>query len=60
MLDQDFRKAFNSAKKRIREMEYRYVEEGDQNRQALLGLPLCYAHHSMTSRLTERSSQFIE
>ena len=36
MLNQDFRNAFDSAKKRIREMEYRYVEEGDQNRQALL------------------------
>jgi hypothetical protein len=31
-----FAAAFAAAKERIREMEYRYVEEVDQNRQALL------------------------
>jgi len=36
MLDPIFAAAFQAAKKRIREMEYRYVEEIDQNRQALL------------------------
>lgn len=32
----EFAKAFIAAKARIRSMEYRYVEEGDQNREALL------------------------
>jgi hypothetical protein len=36
MLDPAFAAAFVAAKERIRAMEYRYVEEGDQNRQALL------------------------
>jgi hypothetical protein len=36
MLDPVFATAFTAAKKRIRGMEYRYVEEADQNRQALL------------------------
>ena len=36
MLDALFAAAFMAAKERIRTMEYRYVEEGDQNRQALL------------------------
>jgi hypothetical protein len=36
MLDPAFAAAFIAAKKRIRAMEYRYVEEKDQNRQALL------------------------
>ncbi|WP_156392833.1 hypothetical protein [Rhizobium sp. Root1220] len=36
MLDDAFRGAFNDAKIRIRKMDYRYVEEVDQNRQALL------------------------
>ncbi|MGP0095011.1 MAG: hypothetical protein ACLPKB_34430 [Xanthobacteraceae bacterium] len=36
MLDPAFAKAFIAAKARIRRMDYRYVEEGDQNRQALL------------------------
>jgi hypothetical protein len=36
MLDPAFATAFDDAKKRIRGMEYRYVEEPDQNRQALL------------------------
>ncbi|HZQ94706.1 MAG TPA: GIY-YIG nuclease family protein [Candidatus Sulfotelmatobacter sp.] len=36
MLDPIFKAAFQSAKERIRAMEYRYVEEQDQNRQALL------------------------
>jgi hypothetical protein len=31
-----FQKCLRFGEKRIREMEYRYVEEGDQNRQALL------------------------
>ena len=31
-----FAAAFMAAKERIRKMEYRYVEEADQNRQALL------------------------
>src|SRR5664280_2380697 len=35
MLDPQFAAAFSAAKQRIREMEYRYVEEADQNRQAL-------------------------
>ncbi len=34
--DAKFMRAFEAAKKRIRAMEYRYVEEADQNRQALL------------------------
>jgi hypothetical protein len=36
MLDPIFAPAFMTAKERIRRMEYRYVEEADQNRQALL------------------------
>ena len=36
MLDPIFAAAFQAAKERIRGMEYRYVEEIDQNRQALL------------------------
>jgi hypothetical protein len=36
MLDPVFAVAFTGAKERIRGMEYRYVEEVDQNRQALL------------------------
>jgi hypothetical protein len=36
MLDPIFATAFAAAKQRIRQMEYRYVEEADQNRQALL------------------------
>jgi len=36
MLDPVFVTAFQAAKERIRAMEYRYVEETDQNRQALL------------------------
>jgi hypothetical protein len=36
MLDPAFEQAFRDAKARIREMEYRFVEEADQNRQALL------------------------
>ncbi len=36
MLNPDFAAAFIAAKERIRRMEYRYVEEGDQSRQALL------------------------
>jgi hypothetical protein len=36
MLDPVFAAAFTAAKERIRGMEYRYVEEADQNRQALL------------------------
>ena len=35
-LDPVFFAAFTAAKERIRRMEYRYVEEADQNRQALL------------------------
>jgi hypothetical protein len=36
MLDPVFADAFVAAKERIRSMEYRYVEEPDQSRQALL------------------------
>jgi hypothetical protein len=36
MLDPRFEQAFRDAKKRIRDMLYRFVEETDQNRQALL------------------------
>lgn len=36
MLDPSFANAFDAAKARIRQMEYRFVEESDQNRQALL------------------------
>lgn len=36
MLDPQFAAAFTAAKERIRKMEYRYVAEADQNRQALL------------------------
>lgn len=36
MLDPTFAAAFIAAKERIRKMEYRYVEEAHQNRQALL------------------------
>jgi hypothetical protein len=36
MLDPIFAAAFTAAKERIRKMEYRYVEETNQNRQALL------------------------
>jgi len=36
MKKRDFVAAFNAAKERIKRMEYRYVEENDQTRQALL------------------------
>jgi hypothetical protein len=36
MEDQAFAVAFKEAKARIRATDYRYVEEADQNRQALL------------------------
>jgi hypothetical protein len=36
MLDPAFAAAFTAAKERIRKMEYRFVEETDQDRQALL------------------------
>ncbi len=36
MLDPQFAEAFRAAKARIRVMDFRYVEEADQNRQALL------------------------
>lgn len=36
MLDPEFSAAFKAAKARIREMDYRFVEETDQNAQALL------------------------
>ncbi len=36
MLDPAFTAAFVAAKERIRRMEYRYIEEANQNRQALL------------------------
>lgn len=36
MLDSIFAEAFARAKERIRQMNYRYVEEDDQNKQALL------------------------
>lgn len=36
MLNAEFVAAFKSAKERIREMDYRFVEETDQNAQALL------------------------
>jgi hypothetical protein len=36
MADPAFVLTFQEAKERIRNMEYRYVEEKDQNRQALL------------------------
>jgi hypothetical protein len=36
MRDDAFSTAFSFAKERIRGMEYRYVEEADQTRQALL------------------------
>ena len=36
MLDTAFSAAFQDAKARIRQMNYRYVEETDQTRQALL------------------------
>jgi hypothetical protein len=36
MLNSEFRAAFDAAKARIRQMEFRFVEETDQNAQALL------------------------
>jgi hypothetical protein len=36
MLNSEFRAAFDAAKARIRQMEFRFVEESDQNAQALL------------------------
>jgi hypothetical protein len=36
MLDPAFRTAFDDAKRRIRAMDFRFVEERDQNAQALL------------------------
>ena len=36
MSDPEFITAFNNTKERIRARDYRYVEETDQNRQALL------------------------
>jgi len=38
MLNRDFRAAFDSAKARIRQMEFRSVGESDQNVQALLAI----------------------
>ena len=36
MLNPEFRGAFDAAKNRIRQMEFRFAEETDQNAQALL------------------------
>jgi hypothetical protein len=36
MLNAEFRTAFEAAKARIRQMDFRFVEESDQNAQALL------------------------
>jgi len=36
MLNPEFRSAFEAAKARIRQMDFRFVEECDQNTQALL------------------------
>ena len=36
MLNPDFRAAFHAAKVRIRNMDFRFVEERDHNAQALL------------------------
>ncbi len=36
MLNPEFRAAFEAAKTRIRQMDFRFVEETDQNAQALL------------------------
>ena len=36
MLNREFRAAFDAAKARIRSMDFRFVEETDQNAQALL------------------------
>jgi len=36
MLNSEFRAAFDAAKARIRQMEFRFIEETDQNTQALL------------------------
>ena len=36
MLNLEFRAAFDAAKARIRKMDFRFVEETDQNAQALL------------------------
>ena len=36
MLNPEFRPAFDAAKARIRQMDFRFVEESDQNAQALL------------------------
>jgi len=36
MLNPEFRAAFDTAKARIRQMEFRFVEETDQNAHALL------------------------
>ena len=36
MRDEDFKAEFEAAKKQIRAMDYRFVEETDQSRQTLL------------------------
>lgn len=41
MLNAEFVQAFSDAKKRIRQMEFRYVEEQDDTRQALLEAYCC-------------------
>ncbi len=41
ILRQDYADAFSEAKARIRKMDYRFVEESDQMRQALLESYVC-------------------
>lgn len=43
ILRPDYAKAFSEAKARIRNMDYRFVEENDQMRQALLEAYVCIA-----------------
>lgn len=43
ILRPDYAEAFSAAKARIRNMEYRFVEESDQMRQALLEAYVCIA-----------------
>ena len=46
MLNPEFRAAFDAANSRIREMEFRFVEETDQNAQALLEIYCTLAHNA--------------
>ncbi len=57
MLDPAFAAAFSAAKQRIRAMEYHYIEEADQNRQALLEIYCAVVGNGPAAAQAARSLQ---